>query len=110
MKIIFIVDKNLTLFDFVQLTGIKQRNMWFDYFIQKFSSMVMLESFSSLLKYCNTTLNKSISLQAIYFKQFDIDGDTFIDKKCWILDYNTFNIDLQTLLTSRKVKVVTIDD
>lgn len=110
MKILFVVNKHLTLSDFVQLTGIRQQNMWFDYFMQKFSSMTVLENFSSLITHCNTALSKTSVSWQIYFNQFDINGDTFIDKKSWMLDYDIFNVDFQTLLSSRKVKVVTIDN
>jgi len=110
LKILFIVNKDLKLSEFVQLTGIRQQNMWFDYFMQKFMHVTVIVDFSALIIHCNAVLSKTSVPWQVYFNQFGVDGDTFINKKCWMLDYNVFDIDFQTLLSSKKVKVMTIDD
>jgi hypothetical protein len=103
-KIILIVNKDVTISDFIQITGLKESNFWFQYIIRLFClRATVCNNYVDLVKFLEMQFAVDYVIRQL--NAFDINGDTFVNKHTFILDQSDFDLDFSKL-SSRKFKVI----
>jgi hypothetical protein len=101
-----IVDKNVTATEFVNITGLKSTNFWFQYITQLFClKSVICENYAELVKLLELQFTDVVR----QLNTFDVTGDSLINKHVFVVDRNDIDVDFSKL-SSRKIKVVTLEN
>ena len=104
--ILFLINKNLTQVDILECTGIKPKNVWFEYFMSLFASNTdRFDNLTSLVKVMTTLYGDNVLRK---LKAYDIDGDFFLYKSIIMIKKDFENIDFTKI--KFKVKDIRIID
>ena len=107
--ILFQTDKQTTIADILLITGIRPNNFWFEYFMVLFGkNFVVIEDFETLVTFLQPMGDRHELIVKLK-RDFDIDGQYFINMKIFALEQSSFNNIDFTKIKSRKVKIVEVN-
>ncbi|MDO8640072.1 MAG: hypothetical protein Q7R33_00845 [Nitrosarchaeum sp.] len=116
MRYFLIVNKQATITDILEVSGIRPSNFWFEYFLSIFKDKCQkFESFMDLVKFLHIRIEADyiadyLTCFASTIKQlnmFEINDQLFQEKCVFVLDFDGVDF---CKLKSRKLKVIVAND